>query len=645
MGVLNVTPADLLIWSLGIGLLLPGAASAQVMRSPAQLKGMDLNQLLETKVISMSRTLEDWQTAPTAISVLTAPEIERSGATRLEEVLRLVPGLSVSRYLGSSYSITARGFGTASVNKMQVLMDGRSLYTPLFSGVFWEVQDALLDDLDRIEIVRGPGATLWGANAMNGVINIVSKDARDTQGTYVMAGGGSEERAFSSLRYGGTLGSGAWYRGYVKYLDRAAQSFSDGSSAGDGMTQTQAGFRVDAGERTGDHFTLQGDTYWNTFASLGRPDARNRGWNLLGRLRRRMSENSEWTLQSYYDHTFREVPRQFQEKRDTIDVDLQWHVQPSARHKIVTGAGYRNSWDRTGTEADRTFRFDPASRRLHLVTAFVQDEITLEPRRWTLFVGSKFEHNDYSGYEVQPSVRLAWTPDAAQTAWAAVSRAVRTPTRIDTDSQFLPAPATGVVFLQGNPDFQSETARVYELGYRVRPHHAWLFDLATFYNDYNDLRSLEPTLPSGLPLVIANQRTARTYGAELIVTVQPTNWWRLRANVNYLHEKLALKRVSLDPTNGSLEADDPAWTGSVQSTLNLAGGFQFDVFVRGASVRPISRLAGYTATDLRLAWQSRSDWDVALVARNIFGSHAEFPASGRQPEVERDVYVRSSIHF
>src|SRR4051812_22796863 len=269
--------------SLGLLCASHAARATELLQSPQELKQLDLEQLLQTKVVSVSRTLQDWTTAPAAIDVLTADEIHQSGAVRLAEVLRFAPGLSVERYVGSSYAITARGFSTASVNKMQVLLDGRSLYTPLFSGVFWEIQDTLLDDLVRIEVVRGPGATLWGANAVNGVINIVSKNARDTQGVLISGGGGSNERALGSFRYGGQAGYHTYYRAYFKYLDRADQELANGASAHDGMTQSQGGFRIDSTQPGDNTLTFQGDLYLNEFGIAGRPDAKNVGGNLLGR--------------------------------------------------------------------------------------------------------------------------------------------------------------------------------------------------------------------------------------------------------------------------------------------------------------------------------------------------------------------------
>jgi len=636
-------------WVLAAGVCVAALppVSGQVMRSPSEMKGMDLRQLLGTQVISVSRTLQDWQSAPTAISVLTAPEIERSGAVRIPEVLRLIPGLNVSRYIGNSYSITARGFGTASVNKIEVLMDGRSLYTPLFSGVFWDAQDMLIADIERIEVVRGPGAALWGANAMNGVINIVSKDARDTQGSYLTGGAGTEERAILGVRHGGRIGDDTWFRVYGKHATRDDQATSTGASVGDGATQNQAGFRIDHGERAEGHATLQGDIYSVHSGNPGRPDSKHDGWNLLGRWDRQRSDGSEFTLRAYYEHSARDVSGQFSEVRDTVDFDAQWRGRPDGRHDLVAGLGYRNSWDTTGTGSDRTFQFSPSRRRIERLTGFVQDSIKLEEDRWTLYAGSKVEYSGYSGLELQPGLRLAFTPDRRQTWWGGVSRAVRTPTRVESDLRFRPAPETGLVVIQGNPEFTSEEALAWELGYRVQPHEKVFVDLATYYTEYDDLRTFEPTPPAGLPLIVGNGRAGRTYGAELVVTVQPTSWWRLRGNINHLNLELRLKRGSQDATSGALEANDSEFTGSLQSTMNLARHLQWDFFIRGATGRPNPELPGYVAVDMRLAWQPRTDWEISLIGQNLLSPHhAEFPGEGAaQPEVERAVLVRTTFRF
>lgn len=635
-------PLVLAIW---VGAAVHVSAFDEPVRSAVELKSLSLEELLDTRVITASRTLEDWTTAPTAIGILTQEEIQRSGATRLADALRSAPGLDVARYVGSSYAISARGFSGSSVNKMQVMLDGRSLFTPLFSGVFWETQDTLLEDIDRIEVVRGPGAALWGANAVNGVINIITKNARDTQGALVTAGAGTEEQAFGGIRYGGKIGDDTYYRTYFKYQKRDEQVFSNGTPNHDGMNQQQGGFRLDSNQPGDNTFTLQGDVYWNDFQIFGRTDAENNGGNLLGRWTHAFSPVSDLQVQVYYDRGVRDVPLQFRESRSTYDLDAQYHLKTDGPNDFVIGAGYRNSRDETGTTG-RTFIFSPNSRTLTLINFFAQDEITLIPRELTLSLGSKFEHNDYSGLEVQPSVRLAYIPATGQVVWAAVSRAVRAPTRVDTDSRFLPAPATGFVFVQGSPDFESEDLLAYELGYRVRASRTWLFDFATFYNEYNDLRTLEPSPVTGLPLLIKNERYGNTYGGEVTVTFQAADWWQLSGSYSYIHENLRFRPGSHDPTGGSLEGDDPAHLARLHCAMNLPGDLEFDWTLRYSSRLPLPALPAYTELDMRLAWKPARSWEIALVGQNLLHSHhAEFSGGASQPEVQRGGYAQVTYRY
>lgn len=633
---------------LGVALGLLGAGATgraiDVVQSPQELKQLDLEQLLQTKVLSVSRTLEDWTTAPTAIGLLTAEEIRHTGAVRLAEALRFAPGLNVERYVGSSYAIGARGFNSASVNKMQVLLDGRSLYTPLFSGVFWEVQDAMLEDLDRIEVVRGPGATLWGADAVNGVINIVSKNAKETQGGLVSAGGGSDERAFANVRYGGQVGATTFYRVYYKYLERDAQELRSGSSAADGMKQGQGGFRIDTTQPGDNVLTLQGDAYANRFEIPGRTDAKNLGGNLLGRWTHTFTDQSEMQTQVYYDRNYRNVPLQFREDRETYDFEIQHHLRIAGQHDVVMGLNYQTSTDDTGPGG--TFIFAPPARSLDLLSGFIQDEIDLDSHV-TLSLGSKFEHNDYTGFEVQPSARLAYAPTARDTLWLGVSRAVRTPTRADTDSRFIPVPATKAVFIQGNPEFRSEDLVAYEAGYRFHPSRRLFLDVATYYNVYNHLRTLEPTLPTGLPLVVSNERKGDTYGAEVSATFQPTAWWQLVANYTYLQKDLRFLPGSHDPTAGSLEADDPRHYGSLRSSLALPHEVDFDVAVRFATRLPNPASPGYVGVDVRLAFHPVKDVELSVVGLNLCDPrHPEFASgSPSQPEIPRSVHGQVTWRF
>lgn len=644
---MEYSPPSRRLLSCVLGLLCTrlAATAAQILSSPEALKQMDLDQLLTTKVISVSRSLEDWTAAPTAIDVLTADEIRRSGTVRLADVLRLAPGLDVARYVGSSYAVTARGFSDASANKMQVMLDGRSLYTPLFSGVFWEVQDTLLDDLDRIEVVRGPGATLWGADAVNGVINIVSKNAKDTQGALISGGGGSEERAFGSVRYGGRAGDSVYYRTYFKYLNRADQVLSNGADAHDGLRQSQGGFRLDATPSDGNALTLQGDLYFNAFGVAARPPAKNEGGNLLGRWIHDFADESNLQVQFYYDRGYRKVPQQFSEDRTTYDLDTQYHRKLGDHQELVVGGKYQTSADVTGTSG--TFVFSPPQRTLTAASGFVQDQIALAPHRATLYLGSKFEHEDFTGFEIQPSARLAFTPNERHTLWFGVSRAVRAPTRVDTDSRFLPIPATKVVFIEGSPTFRSEDLVAYEAGYRVQPHPRVYLDLAVFYNVYDHLRTLEPSLPTGLPLTIANERKGDTSGAELTATLQPTDWWRLTGSYSYLEEHLRFLPGSRDPTGGSLEANDPRHHVAIRSAMTLPHAVEFDVNLRGVSPLPNPVLPGYVAIDVRLAFHPSTTLELSVVGTNVSDpSHPEL-ASGsvNQPEVPRSIYGQLTQRF
>lgn len=603
---------------------------------------MSLDQLLDVQVISMSRTLEDWRTAPTAIGVLTAEDVRRSGAVRLADVLRLAPGIHVGRDTGSNYAINARGFSSAVGNKMEVLLDGRSLYTPLFAGVSWNVQDTLLEDISRIETVRGPGATLWGSNAVNGVINIVTKSTEATQGTLVTAGAGVEERAFAAVRHGGQLAPDVYYRVYVKRLDRDDLIRSDGLDAQDDLRHTQLGFRLDSLAATDQRFTLQGDWYAATSGLFAAPDAKYKGGNLLGRWTRDLTDGSQVQVQAYYDATVRDVPRQFYEARDTGALEAQYRFRLGERHHVIVGGNYRLSADDTGT--GDAFSFVPKSRTIQLVGGFVQDEITLRPERWTLYLGSKFEHNDFTGFEAQPSARLAYHRDARQTLWASVSRAVRTPTRAEQDSRLRADPATELVLI-GNRSFRAETLFATELGYRVQPRSDLFIDLATFRNHYNHLRTFEPTLPGPLPLILTNAREGVTYGGELVVTWQALPWWRLSGSYAYLHEDLKFKPGVIDPTLGALETNDAPHTVKLHSTMNL-GAFEFDAALRYVDRLPNPPVASYTNLDLRLGWRPTREWQLALVLQNLFdASHPEFSGGGLPVEVQRCGYVQATLEF
>ena len=409
-------------------------------------KKLTLEELMNLDVTSVAKAPQPYAEAPAAIQVVTGEDIQRSGASSIPEALRLADNLEVAQVNAHDWAISARGFNANLGNKLLVLMDGRTIYTPLYGGVEWNVQDYLLEDIDRIEVISGPGGTLWGANAVNGVINITSKSAADTQGLYLEAGGGSELQDFTGVRYGGTLASNVYFRVYGKYFDRNSETFTNGNTASDSWAMGQGGFRVDAGGTPQNHLTLQGDFYsqGEDDGSIGHEKAS--GGNMLGRWSHVFSGDSDMSLQMYYDRTYLSQPfasspaappyytgfpaASLTDALDTYDLDFQHRFRLGERNDIVWGLGYRFTHE--VDEDISVVRFSPPVLDQNLYSGFAQDEIMLQERLF-LTLGSKLEHNDYTGWEVEPSARLQWNFTSKQMVWAAVSRAVRTPSRYDED--------------------------------------------------------------------------------------------------------------------------------------------------------------------------------------------------------------------
>jgi iron complex outermembrane recepter protein len=633
-----------------------------------ELKQLSLEELIDIEVTSVSRKEEKLFEAAAAIYVITQEDIRRSGATSIPELLRNVPGVEVARIDSHTWAITVRGFNSTAANKLLVLIDGRSVYTPLFSGVFWDVQDILLEDVDRIEVIRGPGATLWGANAVNGVINIITKAAKHTQGLFVTGGGGTEERGFGGVRYGGKLSETARYRFYAKYFSRDDTVLPDGTDAGDAWQMGQGGFRVDWDTSDKNLLTLQGDLYGGSlgqtstivsptppFMRLNNADTAVAGGNFLGRWTHHFSEASEVQLQVYYDRTERRIPLVFSEKRDTFDLDVQHGFPVGQRQGIVWGFGYRFTQDRVGNTF--SVSWDPDRRATHLVSAFLQDDITLVPQRLRLTLGSKFEHNDYTGFEIQPNARLAWTPTARQTVWAAISRAVRTPTRLDQDIRLnalvIPGTPATVLAVFGSRDFVSEELLAYELGYRLQPHPRLSLDLTGFYNVYDRLSSIEgpgPPLPSPptvtVPFTLANNLEGETYGVEVWANSQITDWWRLRTGYTYLHMQLRTKADSSDTTSvAAAKGRSPQHQFFVRSWLDLPAGLEFDTTLRYVDALPTGNVRSYVALDVRLGWRPTKDLELAVVGQNLFDNrHLEFSSTLRT-EIQRGIYGKVTWRY
>ncbi len=609
--------------------------------TPGELKQLSIDELMAIDVTSAAKRPEKLSAVAAAISVITGDDIRRSGATTLADALRLAAGLQVAQANGSTWAVTARGFNNTLADKMLVLIDGRSVYTPLFAGVFWDVQQPMLADVERIEVIRGPGAALWGANAVNGVINVITRSAADTQGGLVYAGAGANLPGLAGVRYGGKLGADVAYRVYGQALDNGPLAFAGGGSAHDPLRIGQGGFRMDGALSPADSFTLQGDAYSDVADQLMGGNQDLDGFNLLGRWSRRFSADSDAQLQVYVDQTHRQVPATFDEHRDTFDVDLQHHWKASAANEVVWGLGYRVSRDRVADSA--AIFWVPDRRTLELANVFAQDEIAL-PERLHLTLGSKLEYDTFTHFEVEPSVRLAWTPSDRRTLWAAVSRAVRIPSQIDEDVRFASGPE---VVLQGSHDFESEELLAYELGYRLQPRDDLSLDLATFYNLYDRLRSEEPSPDGGLPLTLANKLRATTFGGTLAVRYQMTPWWRWTGSYTALHEDLRLRADSADPTGGAPEGDDPADEAALRASLDLPHQLEVDGALRQVGRLPAPVVPGYTEADLRLGWRPAGRLELSLVGRNLLHAHhPEFgAATPLREEVQRTVYAKAEWRF
>ena len=601
--------------------------------STTALKALSVEELMDIEVTSVSKRPERLSETASAIEVVTQDDIRRSGATSVPEVLRLASNLEVVQINAAQWAISARGFNAPLSNKMLVLIDGRTVYTPLFSGTFWEVQDVLLEDIERVEVISGPGAMVWGANAVNGVINITTKSAAETPGLYVEAGGGTTLQEFGAVRYGGAISPDTHWRVYGKYGNRDSTVTATGQDPGNDWDQGQGGFRLDTQAPGGDLLTLQGDLYANTIQLAGPQDLVTHGANLLGRWSRALSVDSALKLQLYVDRVHRDSATAYDDTLTTYDLDFQHQFPIGARHNLVWGAGYRVVRDDFQSGAIALL---PQRVSLQTVSAFVQDEIALAADRVYLTVGTKIEHNDYTGVEYQPGVRLAWNLSAKQMAWAAISRALRTPARVDRNYYIPP-----VSF--GSPDLQSEQLVAYELGYRAQPHERVSLSIATYYNDYDDIRSVEPeNPPAPLPLVFRNGQRGETYGVEMSAEYRATDSWRLRAGISEIRLQIRPKSGSFDRSFGAGEAADSKHHLLLRSSLDLTGNLQFDGTFRYVSrvENPSVAVPGYGELDLRFAWQPTTQLEVEIVGQNLLHDrHPELGVAAARQEVERSAYA------
>lgn len=623
------------------------------------LKSLNIEDLLNAEVTSVSKKSEKLSDAAAAIYIITAEDIRRSGVRTIAEALRMAPGIQVSQFDANKWAVSSRGFNDTFSNKLLVLIDGRSVYTPLFSGVFWDVQDTMMEDIDRIEVIRGPGATLWGANAVNGVINIITKSAQQTQGALVTAGTGSHEAYEAAVRYGDRMGADGAWRIYAKGFDRGPYEDEGGGEAHDQWDALRAGFRMDMDATARDAVTFQGDIYdgredqtLDLPGTFTAPPAGHQkytadfaGGNLLARWRRAYRDKSDFVLQFYYDRTDRNQSV-IMELRDTVDLDFQHRFQPTASQEMIWGLGYRYTHD--DIRNTERVAMIPDSRSDQLFSAFIQDEFTLQPETWWLTLGSKFEHNDYTGFEIQPSLRLRWKPVQRQTVWAAASRAVRTPSRGDHDLRsnrtpgtvalpFPPFSATYQPAIFGDDDFKSEELTAYELGYRWQPQARISIDVAAFYNQYDKLRTIEPDLAAAYveadpppihivaPAFVDNKMKGNTYGLEWVTTWYPKTFWKLAAG--YAWQQMDL---SVDADSGDTDAEIqngivPAHQIQLRSFLDLPHGWSFDSAIYYVDELSDFAVSAYTRLDLRIGWQPNAAWEFSLSMQNLLDDrHPEF---------------------
>ncbi|AMK79046.1 MULTISPECIES: TonB-dependent receptor plug domain-containing protein [Methylomonas] len=652
-------------------LLFTGQVCASQAASQDALE-LNVEDLLNVEVTSVSKKAQALNDSAAAIFVITHDDIKRTGATSIPEALRMAPGLDVARIDSNKWAVSARGFNSRFANKLLVLIDGRNTYTRSFSGVYWENQDVMLEDVERIEVIRGPGATLWGANAVNGVINIITKHSSKTAGGLLTGGGGTEEQGFGALRYGAQLGEDTTGRTYVKGFKRDQNTNALGAGAGDDWDKVQGGFRIDSNLTLKDELKLQGDLYHShlnqtitipqiaaPYTDTFRDKAETYGGNILGRWQHTVSTSSDYSLQLYYDY-YRRNEAWFSEGRNTLDLDFQHRFSLLDNNEIIWGFGYQYTHD--DTRAGRLLSLSPTSRNDQLFSTFVQDEMELIDQKLWLTLGTKLEHNDYSGFEGQPTARLMWTPHSQHRIWGAVSRAVRTPSRAEHNMSLLQTvvppsalnPFPTEVNLQGTRNFRTEDVIAYELGYRTTFIKSLSIDIAGFYNDYKNLRYptqvpyyFDPTrFVVVQPVPLGNDYKAKTYGFEVATVWQMLDWWRWDANYSLLKTDMQ----DTAPPFGT----SPQQRVSLRSALSVSKDLDFDLWFKyvdnntSATVYGMNHIKNYVTMDARLAWRPVHEVELSLVGQNLFASsHLEYQQENMvMPTlIDRGMYGKASWSF
>lgn len=655
-------------------LLMHLSALSMAQEPPSDLGEMSIEQLMQIKVISAGKKEQPLVDTAAAVYVITQEEIRRSGVTSVAEALRLAPGVQVARISANSWAITIRGFNYRYADKLLVLIDGRTVYSPIFGGVFWEIRDLMLEDIERIEVIRGPGGTMWGANAMNGVINIISKRARDTQGGLVTAAGGSQAYASSAARYGALAGKEFAYRLYGRYsrLGDSPARQAPGPEAYDAWQLGHMGF-VGDWQRRDDTLTVSGDVFRGLehevfplpllqppYATGLQYNFTSRGGNLLTRWEHRSNDRSDFAIQAFYDRVDRPSPV-FATSSQVFDLDFQQHRLLPGRHELVWGLGFRAT--QSNTRGSYVMEFNPSRLTLFTTNGFVQDEIALVPSRLWATAGTKLEHNEYTGYELQPNFRLRWKPHREHMLWAAVSRAITIPNDLQALARRLeatfPGPngMLGGVVLMGRRDLSEQALLAYEFGYRAQPSRNTAVDVAVFYNIYHDFINAWPgppqVNPSGpppqfvVPAYFRNNTATRAYGAEFSVSYAPGPMWKLSASYTWL----VIRPYPLDdPWEAPFRAgDSPRNQFQLHSYFSLPRNLEFDSGLYYVSPLSAQLVPGYTRVDTRLGWRPSERLEFSLGLQNLLQPrHIEFlsPSEwGQHAQVGRSVYGNVTWRF
>lgn len=672
----NYTKSTIMIVSIALMLLLflsLGTVAAQDSKSNRDLTALSLEELVNIQVTSVSRHAEKLSDTAAAVYVITQEDIRRTGLTSIAEMLRMVTGMQVAHIDSSKWAISARGFTDRFSNKLLVLIDGRSVYTPFFSGVWWDVQDTSIEDIDRIEIIRGPGAALWGANAVNGIINIITKDTLDIGSNVTSVSAELSDSNNEVVTVKGRLGCGA-YRFYAKAVNNDGFADAAGNGTPDAWHQLRYGFRTDWEPSDVDTITVQGDTYSGineqtlSRFTLTEPytepyldHGEVSGGNCLVRLSHEITNTSSAQLQMYYDRTYRKDGLH-EETRRTIDIDFQHSFAWGAKHRCMWGLGYRMSKD--SLVGNDYIWFSLESQKEPLYSWFFQDEISIVPDKLRLTLGTKLEDNYFTGYELQPNARLLWQPDDRHSVWTSVSRAARNPSRLERDGSlnqgvgYVTDEGLPVLYvITSNPGMEPEKLTAYELGYRVQSSDKFTIDAAAFYNVYDNFRSYDAGIPYFIstplphvvqPLVIYNNMNARTYGLELSTNYKLTDDWRISAGYTGIWMKMIEDEGFTDPVQATYAQDTPHGQFHLRSYIDLPNDLELDTMIYYVGKLPHYAVPAYTRVDMRLGWHPSSDTEISLGVRNMLDArHIEFGSTYSEvaTEVTREIYAKVTRKF